>query len=168
MKLIQDSFAKRALMVGLLAGSGLLAVSSYAMSDSGFGNKGRCETHHGHQFQFRWEAHRTKRLSELKEKLKLAPGQEAAWSAFTSASQPAVRVAGTDRQAMRAEFAKLNTPQRLDKMLAMSDLRHARMLERFQATKAFYAQLSPEQQSVFDAEAMPGQHKGEHHHHHQS
>lgn len=167
MKLIQASFTKRALMVGLLAGSGILAASSYAMSDGGPANKGGCEARHGHQVQSRWDEHRTERLSVLKEKLKLAPAQEAAWNAFAGAGQPATRAVGVDRQAMRAEFAKLNTPQRLDKILAMSDLRHAKMLERIQATKAFYAQLSPEQQSVFDAQAMPGRHGG-HDHHHQS
>ena len=167
MKLIQASFAKRALLVGLIAGSGILAASSYAMSDGGPAYKGGCEARHGQQLHSRWQEHRAKHLLELKEKLKLAPEQEAAWNAFASASQPGTRGVEVDRQAMRAEFAKLNTPQRLDKMLAMSDLRHAKMLQRIQATKVFYAQLSPEQQSVFDAQAMPGRHGG-HDHHHQS
>lgn len=165
MKLIQGSFAKRALMVGMLAGSGFLAASTYAMSDGDSAPKGGCEARHGHQGHSRWEEHRTKHLSVLKEELKLAPGQEAAWNTFAGASQPAARAVGVDRQAQRDEFAKLNTPQRLDKILAMSDLRHARVLERVQATKAFYAQLSPEQRSVFDAEAMPGRHGGQHHPH---
>jgi hypothetical protein len=73
-----------------------------------------------------------------------------------------------DRQAMRAELDKLSTPQRLDKMQAMSDMRRARMLERTQAIKAFYAQLTPEQQSVFDAEAMSGRHPGHRSHRFQS
>jgi hypothetical protein len=61
---------------------------------------------------------------------------------------------------MRGEFEKLNAPQRLDKMLAMADMRRAKLAERAHAVKAFYAQLSPEQQSAFDAEAMPGRHRG--------
>jgi len=69
---------------------------------------------------------------------------------------------------MRGELAKLNTPQRLDKMLAMSEQRRARMIERSQATKAFYAQLTPAQQDVFDVEAMPGRHRGHGPHRHQS
>ncbi|WP_082708375.1 Spy/CpxP family protein refolding chaperone [Thiobacillus denitrificans] len=75
---------------------------------------------------------------------------------------------GMDRKAMRGEFEKLNTPQRLDKMLAMSEVRHAKMVEHSQATKAFYAQLTAEQQGVFDAEAMFGHHRGHGQHRHQS
>jgi len=69
---------------------------------------------------------------------------------------------------MRDEFKKLTTPQRLDKMMALSDARRTRMLERNQAIKAFYAQLNPEQQKVFDAEAMPGPMRARGHHRFQS
>lgn len=168
MKSIQGLFTKRALMVGLIAGSGILAASSFAMTAAGPESRGDCEARYGQQFHARWEEHRAKYLSELKEKLKLQPEQEAAWNAFASASQPGAHPMGVDRQAMRGEFAKLTTPQRLDKMLAMADQHHARMAERAQAIKTFYAQLTPEQQSVFDAEAMPSRHDGERHHHHQS
>ena len=72
---------------------------------------------------------------------------------------------GMDRKAMRAEFDKLSTPERLDRMQAMADKRHARMAERAEAIKALYAQLTPEQQKVFDAEAMPGGHHGGHRFH---
>jgi len=164
MKLIQGSFTKRALMVSLIAGCGVLAASSFAMTAGGTAGNEGCEAMHGQAAHARGEEARAKHLSELKEKLKLAPEQEAAWNAFTSASQPGARQMGVDRQAMRSEFEKLNTPQRLDKMLAMSELRRAKMLERTQATKAFYAQLSPEQQSVFDAGTMPDRHRGHDHH----
>jgi Spy/CpxP family protein refolding chaperone len=53
-------------------------------------------------------------------------------------------------------------------MLAMSEARRARMAERAQAIKAFYAQLTPEQQGVFDAEAMPDRRRGHHPHRFQS
>ena len=168
MKLIPGSFTKRALMVGLIAGSGILAASSFAMPAGGTEGKAGCEARHGQKDHGKWEEQRAKHLSELKEKLKLTPEQATAWGVFASASQPGMRRMGGDRQAMQGEFARLNTPQRLDKMLAMSDLRRARMLERSQATKAFYAQLTPEQQGVFDAEAMPGRHRGHDRHHPQS
>lgn len=151
MKLIPGSFTKRALMVGLIAGSGILAVSSFAMPAGGSAGKDGCEARHGQADHAKWEARRAAHLTELKEKLKLRPDQEAAWNAFASATQPGMRQAGADRQAMRGEFEKLNTPQRLDRMQAMSEVRRTRMLERSQAIKAFYAQLSPAQQSVFDA-----------------
>ena len=163
MKLIPGSFTKRVLMVGLIAGSGILAASSFAMTAGGPAGKEGCEARHGQAAHAKWEARRAEHLSELKEKLKLRPDQEAAWKTFASATQPGMRQAGADRQAMRGEFEKLNTPQRLDRMLAMSEVRRTRMLERSQAIKAFYAQLSPAQQSVFDAafhaQRGPGHHR---------
>ena len=58
--------------------------------------------------------------------------------------------------AQRAEFDKLTTPERIDKMKAMRTERmaemNAQMDKRGDATKAFYAALSSEQQKTFDAE----------------
>lgn len=168
MKLIQASFAKRALMVGLIAGSGILAASSFAMPAGDAASPAGCEARHGQKAHGNWEENRAKHLSELKEKLKLTPAQAAAWDSFASTRQPGMHQ-DMDMKAMRDEFEKLNTPQRLDKMLAMSEVRRARMVERALATKAFYAQLSAEQQAVFDAEAKPGRHRGHAgKHHHQS
>ncbi|MFH1818999.1 MAG: Spy/CpxP family protein refolding chaperone [Pseudomonadota bacterium] len=166
MKLIPGSFTKRVMMVGLIAGSGILAASSFAMTAGGPAGKDGCEARHGQEAHAKWEARRADHLSELKEKLKLRPDQDAAWNAFASATQPGMRQAGADRQAMRGEFEKLNTPQRLDRMLAMSEVRRTRMLERTRAIKAFYAQLSPAQQSAFDA-AFHAQ-RGSGHHRFQS
>ncbi|MFA5170835.1 MAG: Spy/CpxP family protein refolding chaperone [Sulfuriferula sp.] len=163
MKLIQGSFAKRAVMVGLIAGSSILAASAFAVSAAGPESNVGCEAMHGQNGHGKWEERRAEHLSALKEKLKLKPGQEAAWNTFAKASQSGVR-SDADRQTQRSEFAKLNTPQRLDKMLAMSDMRRTKMVERTQVVKAFYAQLTPEQQSVFDAEGMSGHHMGQYHH----
>jgi protein CpxP len=162
MKWIPGSFSKRALMVGLIAGSGVMAASSFAMS-GGPAGKGDCQARHGQKNQAERMEQRTRHMSELKAKLKLRPDQEVAWSTFVGDRQAEARPMGVDREAMRNEFAKLNTPQRIDKMQAMSDMRHAKMVERAQATKTFYAQLTPEQQSVFDAQARFG--FGGHGHH---
>jgi Spy/CpxP family protein refolding chaperone len=61
-------------------------------------------------------------------------------------------------------MAKLTAPQRMDKMVAMADQRRARMVTRGQAVKVFYAQLTPQQQSVFDAETAQkrAHHEGHH------
>lgn len=167
MKWIQGSFAKRALMAGLIAGGGVLAASSFAMPAGGPENKPGCEVRQGQKPQAERGAFRAKHLAELKKKLKLKPGQEAAWNAFTRAAQPGMHRAGIDRSSMKAELAKLSTPERMDRMLAMSDMRRARMVERAEAIKAFYAQLSAEQQGIFDAEAMPKRRAGHRHHHNQ-
>ena len=56
------------------------------------------------------------------------------------------------------DMAKLTTPERIDKMKAMRTEHHAvmslEMDKRADATKAFYAVLSPEQQKVFDEKTM--------------
>lgn len=162
MKSNQGSFTKRALLAGLIAGSGILAASAYAVADRSDAQP-RCEARHGQQAHAERQAKRAAHLTGLKEKLKLGAGQEAAWNAFAAAAQPGPRHPGMDRKAMHEEFAKLSTPERLDRMQALSEMRRARMAERIAATKAFYAQLSPEQQRVFDAEAMPGRHLRGHH-----
>ena len=163
MKSDQTTFAKRALLVGLLAGGGILAASAFAMAERGPDGKPGCEMRQGQEIHAGWEARRAGHLAELKGKLKLTVEQEAAWNAFAESGSPGMQRMGGDRQAMRGEFEKLSTPERLDRMLALSDMRRAQMLERAEAVKAFYAQLTPEQQNVFDAEAIPERHRGHHH-----
>lgn len=164
MKSIQRNFGKRALLAAILVGGVILAVSAYAVTGGGAGDTPRCEAGYGPKGEAGWEAKRTRHLATLKEKLKLAPEQDAAWNTFVDATRPAPGT-GAGREAMRDEFAKLDTPQRLDRMLAMSEARRVRLVERAEATKAFYAQLSAEQQRVFDAEAVPGRHHGHRHAH---
>lgn len=172
MRLIPNGFTKRALLVGLLAGSGMLATSSFAVNSAT--GKMDCAAKHGQHGQKnhaqRMEQ-RAQHKAALKAKLKLTAQQEAAWNTFTAERQ-ARMAPGGDRQARREAFAKLTTPQRLDKMMERSEMRRAKMLERAQATKAFYAQLTPEQQSVFDAQAKfrgsAGRHGGHGAHHQKS
>ncbi|MDM0014242.1 Spy/CpxP family protein refolding chaperone [Variovorax sp. J22P168] len=103
----------------------------------------------------RMQQRRAQHLAQLKDKLKLAPAQESAWNSFTAALQPPPRPAAGQPSVDRAEFAKLTTPQRLDRMQARQAERNAAMNKRADATRSLYAALSPEQQKTFDAEAMP-------------
>ncbi len=161
MKSIKSSFSKPVLLAALLAGGSILAATAHALP-TGDGKPG-CEARQGQGPQAR-EARHAQHLATLKEKLKLSPGQQAAWDAFAAAMQPGMRPAGTDRQATRAEFGKLGTVERMERMTAMAEARHARMVERAATVKAFYAQLTAEQQKVFDAEAMPQHsHRGHRH-----
>lgn len=162
MKSNQASFMKRTVLAGLIAGSGILAASAYAVSADRPGDTPRCESRQMQKAEGRWEGKQAALLAGLKEKLQLSAEQEAAWDTFAAGAQPGSRSQDMDRKAMRDEFDKLSTPERLDRMQAMADKRHARMAERAQAIKAFYAQLTPEQQKVFDTEAMPGGHHGGH------
>ena len=99
-----------------------------------------------------------KHQAELKARLKITPAQEAAWATYTAAMQPPEHMAMGARPTpeQRAEFDKLSTPERIDKMRALRNQRMAEMNavmdKRGEATKAFYATLTPEQQKTFDAE----------------
>jgi len=108
-----------------------------------------------------------KRSEELRARLKLTPGQEPAFATFIAALKP-----GPEMLAARpdpAELARLPTPERIDRMHAarrqrMADM-NAAMDRREEATKAFYATLSPEQKKTFDdAHAAMLQRMGEHQH----
>jgi len=110
-------------------------------------------------------------LAALKEKLKLTPAQEGAWNTFADAQQsPPAPPPGARMN--RDEFAKLTTPQRLDLMEKRRTERSAMFTKRADATRAFYAGLTPEQQKTFDAESMrrmgPDEHGGRPHERHQA
>lgn len=111
------------------------------------------------------QARIAKHQADLKAKLKLTPTQEGAWTTFTASMQPPVRGARPDRAAMKAEFDKLSTPERIDKMRALRAQRmtemNAAMDKRGDATKTFYAALTPEQQKVFDSQRMSRGGKGQ-------
>ncbi len=99
----------------------------------------------------RMQEHRARRLAALKEKLHITSAQEGAWSAFTAANQPPAGQPPQQR-ADRAEFAKLTTPQRLDRMQARQAERSAMFARHADATRSFYAALNADQQKTFDAE----------------
>ena len=103
-----------------------------------------------------------KRQAILKAELKLTPAQEGAWTTYTAAMKPPADM--LTQRPDPAEMAKLPTPERIDKMKTlraqhMADMNTA-MDKRGEATKTFYATLTPEQQKVFDANAMHPQRSG--------
>jgi hypothetical protein len=96
----------------------------------------------------------------LRDALQLQSGQEAALTAYLDAIKPPDGTQGRmDRD--RDAAAQLTTPQRLDRMLAHMDEMRARMVQRADATKRFYAQLSPGQQKAFDAIGPMMMHRGD-------
>lgn len=104
------------------------------------------------------QAEMAKRQAELKANLKITPAQESAWAGYTAAMQPLAARYARPSPEQRAEMYKLTTPQRIDKMREMREQRmaamNANMNKRGDATKAFYAALTPEQQKVFDTQQM--------------
>lgn len=120
---------------------------------------GRIDPARMEEFRAKREARRAQRLAELKQKLQITGGQENAWATWTNAMKPVQR-----QRPDRAEFERLTTPERIDRMRAFRAERNAAMDKRMDATKNFYAVLSAEQKRTFDAEGkrfMGG--KGRHH-----
>lgn len=154
------SVFKPVLLAGLLS---FAAIAGFAQTP-GFGPSGPMmgqggPMHHqgmGRMDPARMQAMIDRRLAELKQDLKIAPAQEAAWTTFTAAMKPPVEL-----QAKRpdlAEMAKLTTPERIDKMKAVRTQHMGEMIaamdQRGDATKALYATLTSEQKAVFDAADM--------------
>jgi hypothetical protein len=135
----------------LLAAAGVAAVAQTTPPPAG--NPPAREYRHdparAEQMRARMQERMAKRLGELKQKLAISSAQEGAWSAWTTALQPAPR-----QRADRAEFAALTTPERIDRMRAVRAERNAAMDKRMDATKNFYAALNAEQKKTFDAESL--------------
>lgn len=87
------------------------------------------------------------RLGELKQILQITPQQEGAWSTWTSNLRPP-----QFQRPSRVEFARMTTPERIDRIRALRAQRNAEMDKRLEATKTFYGTLTAEQKRLFDAE----------------
>jgi len=151
-------FRKHLVTVALLAGVGLATAQAQTAPAAGTS----VPAQQGRHFDPAKRAERMNRhFAALKQKLQITASQESAWTSFTTAMQPPADLQRPDRQALAA----MTTPERIDQMHAMRDRRNAEMDRRAEATKAFYAQLTPEQKKTFDAETarmghghMHGQH----------
>lgn len=108
--------------------------------------------HHGRIDPAKAQEHMQRRMAQrqaqLKQRLQITPAQESAWTSYVAAMQPPANMPRIDP----AELAKLTTPERIDRMRALRAAHYAEMDKRGEATKTFYAALTPEQQKVFDAE----------------
>ena len=146
---------KHLVLAGLLAVFGVTAGAQMqppsAAPDQGAPPMAR-EAHSGadparmEQRMARMHERMAKRMERFKQKLQLTPAQEAAWNSYLAALKPS----GNFHRHDRAEFARLPTPERIDRMRALRTERMAEMGRRGEATKTFYAALSPQQKKVFD------------------
>lgn len=164
----------RFILAGLLAAAGSAMAQAPAAVPppppsghiAGHDGHGRMGGHHDPAKMQAWIA---KHQAELKDKLKITTAQEEAWSRYTAAMQPPAHDARPTPE-QRAELDKLPTPERIDRMRALRTQRmnemNATLDKRDEATKAFYASLSPEQKKTFDAERTKphGSHQGGRHH----
>jgi len=96
------------------------------------------------------EQMRTHMAERLRTTLQLTSQQEAALNTYVGALAPK---AGdrSDRRGDRQSMREMTTPQRLDAMAAHMAQRQQAFAARAEATKRFYAQLTPSQQKAFDA-----------------
>ncbi|MBX9295903.1 Spy/CpxP family protein refolding chaperone [Chromobacterium piscinae] len=86
------------------------------------------------------EEMRAKHLQALHDKLKIQPQQEAAWQTFTASMKP-------EKMEKPPMDANATAPEKMESMMQRQQ---ARMQQRLDALKAFYAQLTPEQQKTMD------------------
>lgn len=159
MKSAPQTFSRfnRLVLAGLLATAGASAMAQPAPAaapPSGSTPQGYSGQRMGHHDPAKMQAMMAKRQADMKAKLNITPAQEGAWTSFTAAMQPPAMMGSRPTPEQRAEFDKLGTPERIDKMRALRAQRmtemNAMMDKRGEATKVFYAALTPEQKKVFD------------------
>ena len=147
--------------IALGAGSTFAAPDSQVQASGPQDKPARMHKQHKHD-PAKFKEHMEKRQAELHDKLKLTANQEPAWKAFTASMAPAER--GQAQRPDRAEWEKLSAPERMEKMLERSKQRQDAMATRLTAVKKFYAQLTPEQQTVFNDSFAKPQRFGHHGH----
>lgn len=150
---------KHMLAAGLIAAAGFAAQAQTPPAAPGAAPQAAAHDGHGRFDPAKQQERMARRLEAFRQKLQLSPAQEGAWNAFVAGIKPAPM-----QRPDRAEFARLTTPERIDRMKQMQAQRMAQMDKRADATKTFYATLNPQQQKVFD-EAMLRMLRGHRHHH---
>ena len=103
-----------------------------------------------------------KQLDSLGKNLYLKPGQRNAWQAYVAAMMQLARersqeMAGRWQDRMQGS-EHISTPDRLDRMIEQMRKGAERLAKVAGETRTFYAQLSPEQKTIFDLQA-----RNEHH-----
>jgi hypothetical protein len=104
-------------------------------------------------------------LARAHDRLAIASGQEAAWSAFAASLEAAVKPLGEDCGKAPGALKGAPLPQRLEAMEASSARRLAVLQKVSAAVAAFYPQLTPEQQ--LKADRLAHRHAGWDGHGHQ-
>lgn len=145
------STLRKQIMIGLAALSmGAAAVGAYAQAPAPEGRFGHAATQE--QRQAKMAEFVAKRQAALHDALKLSPAQEPAWTVFVNATKPVPHADRGDR----AAWASLAAPARMEKMIALSKERTARMEAHLAALNTFYATRTPEQKKVMDQQALRG------------
>jgi hypothetical protein len=124
-------------------------------------------THEGHgqgDMAARMQERMQRRMEGLKRILQITPAQEGAWNTWAAAMKPSAQM--MQMRGQRHELERLTTPERIDRMRQLRTQRNAEMDRRADATKTFYAQLTPAQQKAFDEVSLRFFARRRHGHHH--
>jgi protein CpxP len=166
------NFKKHCIGSLLALSIGTLAAGAYADTPSAPpsapSSTSAAPMHHGAptpEMRAKFAAKMEKRQEALHAKLKLTAAQEPAWKTFVEQTKPPQRDANKQHHEDRAAWAKLTTPERMEKFLARMQTREQFLTARLNAVKTFYAVLTPTQQKTFDAAYAHGPFGGHHHRH---
>ena len=135
---------RKSIIIGLT----VLGLGGTTLAVQAHDGRGHAAKHE--QMKAKWGERAAKREQKLHDALKLAPNQEAAWAAYSTAVKPAARAERGERGAWKTMAA----PERMAKRIEMARQRVTIMETRLQATNAFYAVLTPEQKKLFDENSM--------------
>lgn len=142
MKTLHKAFVISATVLGL----GFSAATMPAMASEGQHQQYAATKFDPVKMQERMER-RTQRMHGA---LKITPAQEGAWQAYMSALKSNMQ---QRPHFDRAAFKSMPAPERMEKRIEMAKSRILRMENNLAVTKTFYAQLTPEQQKLFDEKA---------------
>jgi len=138
--------------IGLVFGAGVASAQGWGGCGGygGYYQGGGCGDCYGGKHA-KWSEEDFKERMELrhkrmKEQLKITVNQEAAWNTF---NEQMLALKRFDRPNLE-EFAKLNSPERMEKRLEMMRQFQDAMAKRIEVVKTFYASLNAEQQKAFD------------------
>jgi len=100
-------------------------------------------------------------LGRLHYDLRLRPEQEGAWQTFQQSYREDPRQEDEERDAEQ-RMPRMNGPQRMDMAIHMAERDLENLRRQGDALKAFYAQLSQQQQRTFDRDTLqpPDQQQG--------
>jgi hypothetical protein len=103
------------------------------------------------EMQKRMAEHHAQRMTKLHDLLAITPNQEGAFKSFADAQIPPKPPGGGNWAERKKQMDAMSTPQRLDERMARATERYNAQKTRIDATKRFYAQLTPTQKKSFDA-----------------
>lgn len=152
---------KPLLLAALLAGAALPALAEPAGGPAAAPCAVKADGERHAYRQAHWQDRMARRAAELKTELKLSAEQEAAWTTYLAAMKPPADAAAPQR----SDFARLTTPERLDRLRELRQQRDAAFEQREAATRAFYAALNAEQKQIFDQRSARAHQHGRLRHH---